>query len=67
MGSVFHGDVARNTFILEYEGIHSVSFTGSATIALDDVVFNAITAVPVPAAVWIFGSGLIGIARRRKV
>lgn len=33
-----------------------------------DVAFHAVTAVPVPAAIWLFGSaliGLIGIARRK--
>ena len=69
LGSVFQDAVAGNTFILEYEGIHSVSFTGSGTIALDDFAFNDVTAVPIPAAAWLFGSGLIGLiglARRKK-
>lgn len=70
LGSDSQTNVQGNTFILEYEGIHSVTFTGSGTIALDDFVFNEVTAVPVPAAVWLFGSGLlglVGIARRKKV
>ena len=40
--------------------------TGTYSIAFDEF---SITAVPVPAAVWLFGSGLIGlvgIARRKK-
>ena len=49
----------------------------SATTAVDDFVssnydvrpYASFTVVPVPAAVWLFGSGLIGligIARRKK-
>ncbi len=36
--------------------------------SLDDVTFGSVSAVPVPAAVWLFGSGLlglIGIAKRK--
>ena len=35
----------------------------------DNLVFAEVSQVPVPAAVWLFGSGLIGlvgVARRRK-
>jgi hypothetical protein len=36
--------------------------------SLDDVTFGAVSAVPVPAAAWLFGSGLIGLvcAAKRK-
>jgi len=39
------------------------------TAALDNIRLNGISAVPVPAAVWLFGSGLLGlmgVARRKK-
>ncbi len=45
--------------------IAAISYTGD-DFYLDDIGFNV---VPVPAAVWLFGSGLlglIGIARRKK-
>jgi len=69
LGSDSQTDVSGNTFVLAFEGIHSVRFTGSGTIALDDLTFNPVTAIPVPAAVWLFGSGLIGligVTRRKK-
>ena len=37
--------------------------------AVDNVTLGTLTAVPIPAAVWLFGSGLIGligVARRKK-
>jgi len=36
--------------------------------SLDDVTFGSVSAVPLPAAVWLFGSGLIGLvcAAKRK-
>lgn len=69
LGSDSQTNVSGNTFVLAFEGIHSVKFTGSGTIALDDLTFNPVTAIPVPAAVWLFASGLlglIGVARRKK-
>ena len=44
-----------------------VTFAGSSTLTLAVDIID-VTAVPVPAAVWLFGSGLIGlvgVARRR--
>lgn len=46
-----------------------VSTQSVAGFSLDDVTFGPVSAVPVPAAAWNFGSGLlglIGIARRKK-
>ena len=55
------------TLSLGLTGIHSIRLTQNvSTIGFDNLTFNA---VPVPAAVWLFGSGLIGligIARRNK-
>jgi len=55
------------TLSLSLTGIHSIRLTqNGSTIGFDNLTFNA---VPVPAAVWLFGSGLIGligIARRKK-
>ena len=36
--------------------------SGASFILLDNVVFNTPAPVPVPAAVWLFGSGLLGLA-----
>ena len=41
---------------------------GDATVSIDSISFN-VTTVPIPAAVWLFGSGLlglIGIARGKR-
>ena len=70
------GDDAGNdfqTFFLpsSFTGLSSVTFSGIGVnstdyFSLDNVVLNS--AVPVPAAAWLFGSGLIGligIARRK--
>jgi hypothetical protein len=46
----------------------STNFNGSA-VFYDNLVFAPVSTVPVPAAVWLFGSGLVGlvgVARRRK-
>ncbi len=43
--------------------------TSTATVWFDNVSVGDVSAVPIPAAVWLFGSGLlglIGIARRKK-
>ena len=53
--------------------IASVTFSYVSTqsvngFSLDDVTFGPVSAVPLPAAVWLFGSGLIGLvcAAKRK-
>ncbi len=53
-----------------YQGSDLSSFSGAALpiIGFDDVRLE-VTTVPVPAAIWLFGSGLIGLAglaRRKK-
>lgn len=45
-------------------------FNNSNAIAVDHVVAQSLSAVPIPAAVWLFGSaliGLLGFIKRRKV
>ncbi len=47
----------------------SVSFAGVANqILFDDVTFGSVIPIPIPAAVWLFGSGLglLGWIRRRQ-
>lgn len=46
------------------------SFTSTQSVsgfALDDVTIGSVSAVPVPAAVWLFGSTLIGLIGMRKI
>lgn len=76
-------DLASLSIVDQTAGLLSLKGTGSLSgnnLDLTDAVFSfsttsmnsysmTITAVPVPAAVWLFGSGLIGLigaARRKK-
>jgi len=66
------------TLSLSVTGIHTVVISAGGQIfgdiaqaeaTVDTFIFNDVSAVPVPAAVWLFGSGLIGLAgftRRKK-
>ena len=60
------GDGCLNEgFVRQWE--HSYSLTGHSSIGV--FLVRDVSAVPVPAAVWLFGSGLIGLvgfARRKK-
>jgi len=49
-------------------GSCEVAGQNCSTMVFDNVQFRAASAVPVPAAVWLFGSGLLGLAglSRRK-
>lgn len=60
------------TLSLAFEGIHSIRLTQNSagfgydgTIGFDNLSFNTVTAVPVPAAVWLFTSGLLVLAGGR--
>ncbi|MBP7053975.1 MAG: hypothetical protein KBE65_23435 [Phycisphaerae bacterium] len=58
---------------LEGSGIHSIEFTriansaGSAVAGFDNVRFPEVSTVPIPGAVWLLSSGLIGLLGLRKV
>lgn len=52
------------------DGIPGISITDGPYIGLSHAINGTLTAVPVPAAVWLFGSGLIGligVARRKNI
>lgn len=63
----FSGYLAAGTHNLSIDAIAALADTGRA---YSDFTYDLqLTAVPVPAAVWLFGSGLLGlitVARRRK-
>lgn len=57
--------------INSFGGVDSGNFSGpdSTMFVMDDFTFQQPSTVPIPAAVWLFGSGLLGLtgaARRRK-
>ncbi|MGD2138699.1 MAG: VPLPA-CTERM sorting domain-containing protein, partial [Gammaproteobacteria bacterium] len=52
------------------ENIYDVMFDNGEVLTIDAVPTVVETAVPLPAAVWLFGSGLlglVGIARRKRM
>jgi len=60
-----------NQFPRAYEGqwIEFPSTSGGAIQPLRDIISGTVDAIPLPPAVWLFGSGLlglVGIARRKK-
>jgi hypothetical protein len=69
LGSDYYG-FSRESGIKDIAGI-SIWNTDTAGIGYDNIIFDVagVPDVPIPAAVWLFGSGLlglIGIARRKK-
>jgi len=63
--------VGLQTFTFNLLGLQQVSWTPLTTqgpwLQLDNIVVDASVApVPVPAAIWLFASGLIGLLGRRK-
>ena len=49
--------------------IYNIIFANGAVLQIDAVASNPPSEIPVPAAVWLFGSGLlglVGVARRKK-
>jgi len=62
------GSFTFETILLssQFENLVSITFSdSSAAVQLDNITVNA---VPIPAAVWLFGSGLVGLGflRRKK-
>ena len=60
--------VAFNNHSITFDLLGPLSFTSSGTVKEWKIDINS-TAVPVPAAVWLFGSGLLGLigfARRKN-
>ena len=65
-GGVFSTFVGFSRLQLDIQRIELIHVTGD-WLAIDNVTYS--TVVPIPSAVWLFGSGLIGligIARRKK-
>lgn len=58
------------TFSAAWSGLSEISFIGQESQMYDNFVLNEpVVVVPVPAAIWLFGSGLIGLigfSRNRK-
>jgi hypothetical protein len=62
--NTFTGDLAYDLMVVKVD----FSLSADSTVGLSGFVQQVV--VPVPAAVWLFGSGLIGliaVARRKKV
>jgi len=56
------GQAFSSTDLASYPG----GINGSAVYAYGDVTLTSITAIPIPGAVWLLGSGLIGLVGLRK-
>lgn len=77
LGSVTANDVATGLVLaISQPGIHSVRISQNSafgsvdgSIGLDNLEFNSVTSVPLPAALWLFVSGLgvlgVPVTRRR--
>ena len=63
LGSTSANDIAGGlTLTLSIAGIHSIRLSETvADIAFDDLTFNDVTPIPLPAALWLFGTGLLGL------
>lgn len=61
-------DVAVLDFVLPTSGLYTIAIGGEGFLSFDDdygYEMN-VSAVPVPAAVWLFGSGLAGLLAMRR-
>ena len=68
LATSFGSNVNWQTFVLpsEFTGLNSVEFfqfVPNTSTVIDNITLNA---VPLPAAIWLFGSGVIGVAGRRR-
>ncbi len=61
------------TLSLSFSGIHSIHLTQNSsggsfdgTIGFDNLSFNSVTAVPIPASIWLFISGLCVLIGNRR-
>lgn len=72
LGSVTVPDNNGQLLAFSAPGIHSIKLSSTAPdtagIAFDDVAFEETSVVPIPAALWLFASGIagIGLLTRRK-
>lgn len=65
--SVIVTDTGGNTMVLDsvLKNIHRVRFVGTGNVALDDVSFNSVEAVPEPTTIAALGMGALALIRRR--
>jgi hypothetical protein len=61
----FKGPTSANGYL---DATEANALTPGFKVNIDDIVLESVTSVPVPAAVWMFGSGLLGMLSlgRRK-
>ena len=55
--------------LLQFGFANEATDWAPSSVFYDNLSFAEVSAIPVPAAVWLFGSGLlglVGVARRRK-
>jgi hypothetical protein len=68
-GQILLGGTNSQQLALNGITLAAVSFGGQSLLVKGDVLFNGLTPVPLPAAAWLLGSGLLGLsgmAKRRR-